>query len=180
MQTVFLGCMQIGRAMEYLHDQNVVHRDLKSENVFVNHNDVYKVGNLGLARKTAPDMSADTGSYRWMAPEVIRHEKYGLPCDVYSFAILLCEMMTITKPFSNMTQIEVAFGVARDGKRPHLPLGIPDDVNNLVTRCWAEKPDERPTFEDVNRKIEHILSKKMSFGVLEMSKIAFKTSVAQP
>ena len=113
-------------------------------------------------------MTAETGSYRWMAPEVIRHEEYGKSCDVYSFGILLYEMLTLTIPFSKMTTYQVIFAVARDNIRPELPPGLPEDVRTLVCQCWHARDDTRPQFSDVARRIEGVIAKKISFGALEM------------
>eukprot|EP00321_Phaeocystis_globosa_P012339 CAMPEP_0118809206 /NCGR_PEP_ID=MMETSP1162-20130426/81_1 /TAXON_ID=33656 /ORGANISM="Phaeocystis Sp, Strain CCMP2710" /LENGTH=65 /DNA_ID=CAMNT_0006738607 /DNA_START=4 /DNA_END=198 /DNA_ORIENTATION=- len=65
-------------------------------------------------------MTAETGSYRWMAPEVIRHEPYGTGCDVYSFGVLCWEMLSYSTPFPQLTVFEVALSVATKGMRPEI------------------------------------------------------------
>ena len=100
---------QIATGMEYLHalQPPVLHRDLKSANVLIAEGGQrLAIADFGLARYQAnpgKKMTAETGSYRWMAPEVIRHEEYDKRCDVYSFAILAWEMLTYRVPFDNMS-----------------------------------------------------------------------------
>lgn len=170
--TTMEGVRQICLGLLYLHDRNIMHRDLKSENVLVCEKDtevVYKIGDFGLARVSSTQpMTAETGSYRWMAPEVIRHEQYDCSCDVYSLAMLMYEMLTLCVPFSKNLPLEAAFAVARDGARPPLPP-LPDDVRFLVTDCWAQIRTARPTVADVMSRLAMIAAKKRSFGTLEMS-----------
>jgi len=81
-----------------------------------------------------------------MAPEVIRHEIYGKPCDVYSFAIMAWEMLTYRIPFDNMMPVEAAFAVAREAKRPPIPSSCPSPVSQMLTACWSQDANHRPTF----------------------------------
>mmetsp|Transcript_5674 Transcript_5674/g.12459 ORF Transcript_5674/g.12459 Transcript_5674/m.12459 type:complete len:139 (-) Transcript_5674:119-535(-) len=78
-----------------------------------------------------------------MAPEVIRHECYNYAADVFSFGLLMWEIITREKPFEPKSQIEAAGAVAIEGKRPPFPDDIPFSVKTLIENCWAEKPDER-------------------------------------
>jgi hypothetical protein len=93
-----------------------------------------------------------------MAPEVIRHETYAFPCDVYSFAITAFETLTRTRPFSTMTPIQAAFAVADRGERPPLPDfggggGIKEKqfLKGVIEECWKQSPDERPTMRSVTK-----------------------------
>ena len=106
--------VQVARGMEYLHSLRphpVLHRDLKSHNILVAHDGRLVVADFGLARfhvtANAAEMTAETGSYRWMAPEVIRHEPYDERCDVYSFGVLGWEMVTYSIPFLHQTPVQV-------------------------------------------------------------------------
>ena len=151
---------QISQAMEHLHSKNIVHRDLKSANVLIAANGRLCVADFGLvrycSRETEAQMTAETGSYRWMAPEVIRHEAYGVRCDVYSFAILCYEMLTFSIPFQSHTPVEVALAVATKGLRPELPKTCPAVLAELVVRCWEGEAARRPTFTDVIGRLDAI------------------------
>ena len=137
--------IQVADGMAYLHamDPPILHRDLKSANVMLSEGGKrLAIADFGLARYCAAhgkSMTAETGSYRWMAPEVIRHEPYNERCDVYSFGILAWEMMTYRVPFDELMPVEAAFAVAREGTRPK----VPDTLTNLaikrvITNSWAQ------------------------------------------
>ena len=151
---------QIARAMEHLHAKNILHRDLKSANVLVDDEGRLCVADFGLVRycesEKVANMTAETGSYRWMAPEVIRHEPYGTGCDVYSFAVLCWEMMSYSIPFPHHTPVEVALSVATKGLRPELPAYVPNVVADLIKQCWQQDALLRPSFEQVCSRIDAI------------------------
>lgn len=141
---------QIVSGMAYLHgfDPPVLHRDLKSANILLAGARL-AIGDFGLARYQTADrtMTAETGSYRWMAPEVVRHEPYDSACDVYSFGILAWEMLTYRLPFEECTPVQAALEVATGSRQPLLPdryQGTPLGV--LVAKCWHPRAAERPLF----------------------------------
>ena len=96
-------------------------------------------------------MTAETGSYRWMAPEVIRHEPYGTGCDVYSFGVLCWEMLSYSTPFPQLTVFEVALSVATKGMRPEIPAHAPTELVDLIEECWQQQALLRPSFAKVRR-----------------------------
>ena len=96
-------------------------------------------------------MTAETGSYRWMAPEVIRHEPYGTGCDVYSFGVLCWEMLSYSIPFPHHTPVEVALSVATKGMRPEMPTHAPSVLVDLIAQCWQQEALLRPSFAKVRR-----------------------------
>jgi len=151
---------QIAKGMAYLHkfDPPVLHRDLKSANILVGgHGSRLAIADFGLARFSAgpgQKMTAETGSYRWMAPEVIRHEHYDKPCDVYSYAVLAWEMLTYSVPFANMTPVQAAFAVAKEARRPPLPNGCPLPINHMLSACWHQDAVLRPTFDALCQALE--------------------------
>jgi len=157
----FLGdLLQLASGMEYLHglDPPVLHRDLKSANILIAQDQhTLKIADFGLARYQAHSgakMTAETGSYRWMAPEVIRHEVYDARCDVYSFAVTAWEMLTYRVPFDNMLPVEAAFAVARSAKRPDIPASCPNDIAQMLDSCWHQEAAQRPPFRDVRIFLE--------------------------
>lgn len=172
MITVMGALRDVARGLVYLHERNVMHRDLKSENVLIDlAEETYKIGDFGLCRRYFPGLeaTAETGSYRWMAPEVIRHEPYNLSADVYSFTMIAYEAIALTTPFaSTHSPVYAALAVARHGERPPLPP-LPSDVSSLIERGWSQDAAARPTAREMQASVEAIIAKKESFGSLEMS-----------
>jgi len=149
---VLESLQQVAAGMNYLHGLKppVLHRDLKSPNVLLAGKRL-AIADFGLARyqKLDSNMTAETGSYRWMAPEVIRHEKYDYRCDVYSYAILGWELLTYSIPYSNQMPVEAAFAVAKKGSRPPLPSDTPETVRRLLEACWEQDATLRPSFATI-------------------------------
>ncbi|KAF0720703.1 Aste57867_128 [Aphanomyces stellatus] len=144
---------EIAMGMNYLHLCNIMHRDLKSANVLLDAYGTVKISDFGLSCVlevgNASDLTAETGTYRWMAPEVIGHEPYSAKADVYSFGVILWEMIVKDQPFKGMTPIQAAFAVARQGMRPAFPDNTPPCLRALVDQCWHQNPHDRPTFATV-------------------------------
>jgi serine/threonine protein kinase len=97
------------------------------------------VADFGVARRMSStgEMTAETGTYRWMAPEVIKHAKYDERIDVYSFAIILWELLTSRLPYADMPSLAAAAGVVERGLRPPVPPDAPPAVADMLQRCWA-------------------------------------------
>ncbi len=162
-----LRMLQVSSGMAYMHAMTppLIHRDLKSHNILIRSDgERLKISDFGLARLSTAsvgNMTAETGSYRWMAPEVMRHEPYGPKCDVYSFAILSWEMCTYRVPFPSQTPVQVAMGVATGTLRPEIPEHISGHLAALIRRCWSYNPEERPTFTELKEEIIAILEKEL-------------------
>lgn len=93
-----------------------------------------------------------------MSPEVIRHEKYTQTADVYSYAVLVWQLITREEPFADRGQIDAAVAVSMESKRPPLPPGTPTAVSKLLVKAWAENPQVRPSFEEISVTLSEIQS----------------------
>jgi serine/threonine protein kinase len=91
-----------------------------------------------------------------MAPEVIEHNPYGQKADVFSFAIVLWELLTCKVPYSEMTPLQAAVGVVQKGLRPPMPPSAPPALAELMQQCWQRKPEDRPSFEEAKVRMEEI------------------------
>lgn len=148
----------ISRGMDYLHQNNIVHRDLKTANLLMGSDHVVKIADFGVSRNPPQegDMTAETGTYRWMAPEVINHKPYDHRADVFSFAVVLWELVTSKMPYENLTPLQAALGV-RQGMRLEIPSWVHPQLSKLIQQCWDENPNVRPSFAEITAELEDML-----------------------
>ncbi|XP_050259495.1 serine/threonine-protein kinase STY46-like isoform X2 [Quercus robur] len=143
--------IDVSKGMDYLHKNNIIHRDLKAANLLMDENEVVKVADFGVARvKTQSGvMTAETGTYRWMAPEVIEHKPYDHKADVFSFAIVLWELLTGKLPYEYLTPLQAAVGVVQKGLRPIIPKHTHPKLAELLEKCWQQDPALRSDFSEI-------------------------------
>ncbi|KAL6524459.1 hypothetical protein OROHE_016130 [Orobanche hederae] len=145
--------LDIARGMQYLHARGIVHRDLKSENLLLDGDMCVKVADFGISclesQSGGRSAKGFTGTYRWMAPEMIGERRHTKKVDVYSFGIVLWELFTALTPFDDMTPEQAAFAVCQKNARPPLPTSCPTAFCRLIHRCWSSNPDKRPQFDEI-------------------------------
>ncbi|XP_050228101.1 serine/threonine-protein kinase STY17 isoform X2 [Mercurialis annua] len=148
----------VSRGMNYLHQNNIIHRDLKTANLLMDENEVVKVADFGVARVQTQSgvMTAETGTYRWMAPEVIEHKPYDHKADVFSFSIVLWELLTGELPYSYLTPLQAAVGVVQKGLRPTIPKQTHPKLTELLEKCWQQDPAQRPNFSEIIETLQQI------------------------
>ncbi|KAL9375319.1 hypothetical protein Peur_032198 [Populus x canadensis] len=143
--------LDIAHGMQYLHSQGILHRDLKSENLLLGEDMSVKVADFGISclESQCGSSKGFTGTYRWMAPEMIKEKHHTKKVDVYSFGIVLWELLTALTPFDNMTPEQAAFAVCQKNARPPLSPKCPLAFSHLINRCWSSNPDKRPHFDEI-------------------------------
>ncbi|MBA0594383.1 hypothetical protein Gorai_011291 [Gossypium raimondii] len=198
--------LDVARGMAYVHGLGFIHRDLKSDNLLIAADRSIKIADFGVARieVQTEGMTPETGTYRWMAPqllsyfkwstgnwfasyismitvltvfvdafvltfslssvfpelvsdlhlEMIQHRPYTQKVDVYSFGIVLWELITGLLPFQNMTAVQAAFAVVNKGVRPVIPNDCLPVLREIMTRCWDINPEVRPPFTDIVKMLE--------------------------
>lgn len=142
--------LQIAKGLLHMHEQGFLHRDLKSLNVFVDGSYNIKVGDFGLSRSLSQNQEGGiSGTYQYMAPEVLRGEPHSFKSDVFSFAILLNEMISAELPFHGMDPRDVGQRVVSEDLRPVIPRSCQRSLVNIIQQCWASVPSTRPSFAQV-------------------------------
>ncbi|EAY07179.1 TKL family protein kinase [Trichomonas vaginalis G3] len=144
--------LKVAQGMEQLHAARIIHRDLKSANILLDEDDMPRVCDFGLVGfKTGATRTGYVGTAQWMAPEVLRSSPfYDEKVDVYSFGVLLWEMLTLHEPYSGMKQEQIVMGVIESGLRPLIPQNFSHSkLVQLIERCWSEQPSMRPPFSTI-------------------------------
>ncbi|CAL5192451.1 unnamed protein product [Lathyrus oleraceus] len=160
--------LDIARAMDWLHANGIIHRDLKPDNLLLTANQKsVKLADFGLAREESVTemMTAETGTYRWMAPELYstvtlrqgEKKHYNNKVDVYSFGIVLWELLTNRMPFEGMSNLQAAYAAAFKQERPKIPDDVSPDLAFVIQSCWVEDPNMRPSFSQIIRMLNAFL-----------------------
>uniref|UniRef100_A0A8C7WY02 Tyrosine-protein kinase n=1 Tax=Oryzias sinensis TaxID=183150 RepID=A0A8C7WY02_9TELE len=149
---------QIADGMAFIERMNYIHRDLRAANILVADNLVCKIADFGLARLIEDnEYTARQGAkfpIKWTAPEAALYGRFTIKSDVWSFGILLTELVTKGRvPYPGMVNREVLEQVER-GYRMPCPQGCPESLHDMMMQCWKKDPDERPTFEYIQFFLE--------------------------
>ncbi|KAL3513578.1 hypothetical protein ACH5RR_026295 [Cinchona calisaya] len=137
---------QILHGLKYLHDRNVVHRDIKCSNILVDADGSVKLADFGLAKATKlNDVKSCKGTAFWMAPEVVRRTQgYGLAADIWSLGCTVLEMLTRGFPYSHLEPMAALFRIG-SGEPPYVPETLPGDARDFILECLQVNPSARPT-----------------------------------
>ncbi|XP_058737143.1 serine/threonine-protein kinase STY13 isoform X1 [Vicia villosa] len=168
LHTAINFALDVARAMDWLHANGIIHRDLKPDNLLLTANQKsVKLADFGLAREESVTemMTAETGTYRWMAPELYstvtlrqgEKKHYNNKVDVYSFGIVLWELLTNRMPFEGMSNLQAAYAAAFKQERPKIPDDISPDLAFIIQSCWVEDPNMRPSFNQIIRMLNAFL-----------------------
>ena len=172
MRTIMKILIGSAKGFAYLHATEplpILHRDIKSENILLTEAYESRIADLGEARVMAEDHAMTmVGTAGYTAPEVLRGEHYNTSADVFSFAIVMCELLTLRAPYSDMMKDEEGKSILtwaqitpmtqkkEDGLRPSLPDDMDDEMGRLVRESWSSDAELRPSFSVIVVRLEGI------------------------
>ncbi|KAL7068598.1 protein kinase domain-containing protein [Cryptosporidium serpentis] len=147
--------------MAYLHEHGVLHCDLKSSNVLLSNNCDVKIGDFGLATLMESPLETTKmlgciGTHHWMAPEVLRGEGFTKAADVYSFGMILWEMLTRKIPHEELSVTHIIAAVGYGNRRPLIPSNVPNALRTIILKTWHTNVDQRPNFQHLANIFEHL------------------------
>eukprot|EP00002_Diphylleia_rotans_P011899 TRINITY_DN233_c0_g2_i11.p1 TRINITY_DN233_c0_g2~~TRINITY_DN233_c0_g2_i11.p1 ORF type:complete len:1491 (-),score=353.01 TRINITY_DN233_c0_g2_i11:2172-6428(-) len=149
---------QVAEAMAFLHNRkpSVIHRDLKSANVMVMSLDPIKIkiGDFGLARiKSDNQTMTKCGTRAWLAPEVLKGARYDETADVFSYGVMMWEVITRDRPYTNIDPMKLNFEIM-NGLRPAIPKSLKQSVATLMGSCWDADAKKRPSFDSIHDQLK--------------------------
>lgn len=141
---------QIILGLDYIHSQNILHRDIKTANVFLFKKGLVKLGDFGISRQVGEDESAKTmiGTPYFMCPELLKGQRYSFPADVWAAGCVLFEMLTHKHAFTGTSREEL-FANITSGKMGQLPTNYSKELIDLLKSMLNQDPDKRPTCKEI-------------------------------
>eukprot|EP01118_Nematostelium_gracile_P019163 TRINITY_DN8777_c0_g1_i1.p1 TRINITY_DN8777_c0_g1~~TRINITY_DN8777_c0_g1_i1.p1 ORF type:complete len:215 (+),score=73.78 TRINITY_DN8777_c0_g1_i1:24-647(+) len=147
---IIRGC---ANGMMHLSKEGIIHRDLAARNILLTRELIAKVADFGLSRLSDTSSvvysKGDIGPLKWMSPEAIRKKRYSEKSDVFSFGVLCFEIISREEPYPTLDAVQAATAVVVEGLRAHLPNDAPPQLIQVVDACYAEEPEDRPTFTEL-------------------------------
>ncbi|XP_069695708.1 tyrosine kinase receptor Cad96Ca isoform X2 [Periplaneta americana] len=163
---------QVARGMDFLSSKGIIHRDLAARNILVGENHICKVADFGFARDIISSHVYERKSegrlpIRWMAPESLYDNIFSVKSDVWSFGVLIWEIVTLgSTPYPGLAAADVMRRV-RDGYRLDKPEHCRRELYNIMYYCWDKDPKERPSFSELVKLLEQLLLTETEYIELE-------------
>ena len=183
------------RGALYLHQNGVVHRDLKSPNVMIRNDEsedgvkskdplfTAKVGDFGLSRvQDSTQTMTICGSPLWTAPEMLMSKRYGEKVDVYSMGIIFWELHQWDEPYPGMMVYEIVKAVAQKKQRPDIKKDMDPDLVSIMQDSWKHNPEDRPTMQEMLSRVEAYFKRVQTDSITgrnELKPIHSKTKMFQ-
>lgn len=152
----FRFAKDIACGLNWLHQKGIIHRDLKPSNLLISSNHHIKLADFGLSHmrnnpKDSDGVYSVCGTRCYIAPEVLEKSPYGVKADVFSFGVVLCEMINGQYPFDTIDSLATgSFNDAiLDGARPSVPEDCIPELQELIEGCWEQEPEDRPSMEEI-------------------------------
>jgi len=150
---------QILKGLDYLHQRNIIHRDIKGANILVDNKGGIKISDFGISKKVEANLMGGNRAHRpslqgsvfWMAPEVVKQTSHTKKADIWSVGCLVVEMLTGEHPWAQLTQMQAIFKIGSSAK-PTIPSDISADAQEFLQRTFELDQDARPSAEEL---LEH-------------------------
>tara|TARA_B100001758_G_scaffold172008_1_gene148983 strand:- start:2930 stop:3829 length:900 start_codon:yes stop_codon:yes gene_type:complete len=163
---------EAAKGLVYLHARDVIHRDFKSGNLFIDDGGSIKIGDFGLSKfhsgaSTSAGAMSLVGTYQFMAPELLEgNPRYTTAVDVYSFGVVMWECLTREEPFAGFSLMQIVAALLR-GERPtsssssssaaaNPPPDLPKEYAEIMRACWCGDPSARPAIDAVAPELERM------------------------
>ncbi|XP_038422116.1 serine/threonine-protein kinase Nek4 isoform X2 [Canis lupus familiaris] len=172
--------VQIAMALQYLHEKHILHRDLKTQNVFLTRTNIIKVGDLGIARvlENNGDMANTLiGTPYYMSPELFSNKPYNYKSDVWALGCCVYEMATLKHAFNAKDMNSLVYRII-EGKLPPMPKDYSPELSELIRTMLSKRPEERPSVRSILRQpyIKHQISLFLEATKAKTSKSNIKSS----
>jgi len=142
---------QICLALQHIHKKKIIHRDLKSGNIFLMKSGIVKLGDFGIAKglqSTWEKAKTLVGTPYFLAPEIITNKPYDAKCDIWALGVLLYELMTFRMPFNAVSLPLLSIKINRGVYKPP-PSSYSSEIRDLLKKCLTVNPDQRPSIDDI-------------------------------
>ena len=163
---IICAIYQIAEGMKYVHFNNIIHRDLKPTNILIAEDGTILIGDFGISKLMTPEEQSLTfgvGTQKYMAPEILKEEKYDEKVDVYSFGVLMYFMLNKGEiPHITLPQII-------SGHKADIPSSFTKFARQLINSCWNFDPKDRPSFESICQQME-----KNKYNLINVSEMENK------
>ncbi|XP_051879694.1 serine/threonine-protein kinase Nek9 isoform X3 [Pristis pectinata] len=184
-ETVVWYLYQIVSAVAHIHSYGILHRDIKTLNIFLTKSDLIKLGDYGLAKQlNSPQSMAETcvGTPYYMSPELCQGERYNFKSDIWALGCVLCELLTLTRTFDATNPLNLCVKIVKGTRTMEVdPSVYSEDARSIVLECLDKDPEKRPTAEEIlSRPVISSRRPLMEDRVSQLNAPARKTRLNAP
>ncbi len=152
----------IAKGLDHIHNQKIIHRDFHSGNILYENEFDVVISDLGISKSSIKTTNDDDdneiyGIISYMAPEILQRKEYTTASDIYSFGMIMWELMTGRNPFWDKIQDTELIIEICDGLRPPIVVNAPENYIELMQKCWHSDPNKRPTSVEILERFDNII-----------------------